>query len=176
MVLATQNPVELEGTYPLPEAELDRFLLKVRIGYPGAEEENLLVRQVTEGAVGEALRVDAVRPVLDPAGVLELQQRASRVLVDDAVLAYAVSLVRATRAWPGIAMGAGPRGAIALVRAARAKALLEGRGFATPDDVKAMARPALRHRIQRAPETEIEGLGHDDLIDAVLAKVPAPRR
>ncbi len=175
MVLATQNPVEQEGTYPLPEAQLDRFLLKVQIGYPGEGEEARLVRQVTEGAVGDGLRVEAVQPVLDPARVLALQGSVARVHVDDAVLGYAVALVRATRTWPGISLGAGPRGAIALVRAARAQALLEGRGFATPDDVKAMALPALRHRIQRAPETEIEGLGHDDLIAAVIAKVPAPR-
>lgn len=176
LVLATQNPVEQEGTYPLPEAQLDRFLLKVQIGYPGEAEEASLVRQVTEGAVGDSLRVEAVQAVMDPAGVLALQGCASRVHVDESVLGYAVNLVRATRAWPGISLGAGPRGAIALVRAARAQALLEGRGFATPDDVKAMALPALRHRIQRAPETEIEGLGHDDLISAVIAKVPAPRR
>jgi len=176
MVLATQNPVEQEGTYPLPEAQLDRFLLKVQIGYPGDTEETQLVRQVTEGGIGEALRVDAVQPVMNPTGILALQRSASKVRVDDSVLAYAVALVRATRSWPGISLGASPRGTIALVRTARAAALLEGRGFATPDDVKAIALPALRHRIQRAPETEIEGLSHEDLILAVLAKVPAPRR
>lgn len=176
MVLATQNPLEQEGTYPLPEAQLDRFLLKVLIGYPGEAEEACLVRQVTDGAVGERLRMDEVQPVLDPEGVLALQQLAAKVHVDEAVLGYAVSLVRATRSWPGIAIGAGPRGALALVRAARAKALMEGRGFVTPDDIKALALPTLRHRIQRAPETEIEGLGHDDLLLALLAQVPAPRR
>jgi MoxR-like ATPase len=96
--------------------------------------------------------------------------------VDDTVLAYAVAIVRATRAWPGISLGAGPRGAISLVRSARAQALLDGRAFVIPDDVKGLALPALRHRIQRAPETEIEGLSHDDLITAVLTKIPAPRR
>ncbi len=176
MVFATQNPVEQEGTYPLPEAQLDRFLLKVRIGYAGEPEEQAMVRQVTDGLVGDALRVEAVQPVLDPAGVLALQEAAAQVHVDDAVLAYAVALARATRTTPGISLGAGPRGAIALVRAARASALLAGRGFATPDDVKAMAAPALRHRIQRAPETEIEGLTHDDLIATVVTQVPAPRR
>ncbi|WP_243382846.1 AAA family ATPase [Geothrix alkalitolerans] len=175
MVLATQNPIEQEGTYPLPEAQLDRFLLKVRMDYPEAVEEVALVRQVTTGAVGDALRVDGVRPLMAAAEVLELQRLAATVRVDDAVLDYAVRIVRATRQWPGIALGAGPRGAIALVRTARAQALLEGRDFATPDDVKAMALPALRHRIQRSPETEIEGLGSDDLLLALLAKVPAPR-
>jgi len=176
MVLATQNPIEQEGTYPLPEAQLDRFLLKVRIGYPTDAEEIQLVRQVTTGAVGDSLRVDEVRPVMDTEVLLALRQAAAIVHVDEAVLAYAVAIVRATRVWPGISLGAGPRGAIALVRSARSQALLEGRGFVIPDDVKAMALPALRHRIQRAPETEIEGLSHDDLIAALLAKVPAPRR
>lgn len=175
MVLATQNPIEQEGTYPLPEAQLDRFLLKVRMDYPEAAEEVALVRQVTTDTVGDALRVDGVRPLMGAAEVLELQRLAATVRVDDAVLDYAVRIVRATRQWPGIALGAGPRGAIALVRTARAQALLEGRDFATPDDVKAMALPALRHRIQRSPETEIEGLGSDDLLLALLAKVPAPR-
>jgi len=176
MVLATQNPIEQEGTYPLPEAQLDRFLLKVQIGYPTEIEEIRLVAEVTEGAVGDALRVDAVKAVMNTETVMALREAAAAVHVDEAVLAYAVSIVRSTRTWPGISLGAGPRGAIALVRSARAAALLEGRGFVIPDDVKAMALPVLRHRIQRAPETEIEGLGHDDLLQALLAKVPAPRR
>jgi len=176
LVLATQNPIEQEGTYPLPEAQLDRFLLKVRMVYPSHDEEVALVRQVTAGAVGEALRVDEVRPVLTPGEMVALQGLAARVHVDDAVLGYAVALVRATRGWPGVALGAGPRGALALVRAARGAALLDGRGFVVPDDVKAMALPALRHRIQRAPETEIEGLGDDDLLTAILAKLPVPRQ
>jgi MoxR-like ATPase len=175
MVLATQNPIEQEGTYPLPEAQLDRFLLKVHMGYPAAAEEVAMVRQVTTGTVGEGLRVDEVRPLMSGAEVLELQRLAASVRVEDAVLDYAVRIVRATREWPGIAIGAGPRGAIALVRVARAHALLEGRDFTTPDDVKALALPALRHRLQRSPETEIEGLGSDDLLAAILAKVPAPR-
>jgi MoxR-like ATPase len=175
MVLATQNPIEQEGTYPLPEAQVDRFLLKVHMGYPEANEEATLVRQVTTDTVGDSLRVDQVRPLMAAPEVLELQRLAASVRVDDAVLDYAVRIVRATRQWPGIAIGAGPRGAIALVRVVRAQALLEGRDFATPDDVKALALPALRHRIQRSPETEIEGLSSDDLLKAILAKVPAPR-
>jgi MoxR-like ATPase len=175
MVLATQNPIEQEGTYPLPEAQLDRFLLKVQMDYPDISEELALVRQVTTGTVGDALRVDEVRPLMEAAEVIELQCLASSVRVDDAVLDYAVRIVRATRQWPGIAIGAGPRGAIALVRVVRAHALIEGRDFATPDDVKSLALPALRHRLQRSPETEIEGLSSDDILLAILAKVPAPR-
>ena len=175
MVLATQNPIEQEGTYPLPEAQLDRFLLKMHMAYPEAGEEAAMVRQVITDTVGDTLRVDGVRAILSAAEVLELQQLAASVHLDEAVLDYAVRIVRATRQWPGIAIGAGPRGGIALVRAARAQALLEARDFATPDDVKAMALPALRHRLQRSPEAEIEGMGSDDLLRAILAKVPAPR-
>ena len=175
MVLATQNPIEHEGTYPLPEAQLDRFLLKVLMGYPGAAEEVAMVRQVTSGTVGDALVLTEVRPILAGADILDLQALAASVRVDDAVIDYAVRITRATRQWPGIAIGAGPRGPIALVRASRAHALLDGRDFTTPDDIKALALPALRHRLQRSPETEIEGLGPDDLIRAILAKVPAPR-
>ncbi|MGH8616259.1 MAG: AAA family ATPase [Burkholderiales bacterium] len=175
MVLATQNPIEHEGTYALPEAQLDRFLLKVKIVYPDAQQEAALVRQVTTGTVGEKLNVDAVAPLLKPAQVLALQQITAGVRVDDAVHDYAVRIVRATRTWNGVASGAGPRGGIALVRAARAVALLGGRDFVTPDDVKRMALPALRHRVTPAPELEIEGQDADAILAALLARVEAPR-
>jgi MoxR-like ATPase len=175
MVLATQNPIEQEGTYALPEAQLDRFLLKIRIDYPPVAEEIRLVSQVTTGRVGERLQVDAVQTLIDPPAVLALQSTAAAVRVDDKVLEYAVNLVRATRTWAGAAIGAGPRGGIALVRAARAAALLAGREFVTPDDVKAMALPALRHRVSPTPELEIEGHTSDDLLRAVLERVAAPR-
>ncbi len=175
MVLATQNPIESEGTYPLPEAQLDRFLLKVFIAYPGEAEETRMVRQVTGGRVGDDLQVEAVGPVAAPADILAAQRAASALTVDDAVLAYAVQIVRATRGWPGVTLGAGPRGAIALVRTARASALLAGRDFVTPDDVKAMAKPALRHRLTPSPEVELEGHTVDGLLEGVLEKVQAPR-
>jgi MoxR-like ATPase len=175
MTLATQNPIEQEGTYPLPEAQLDRFLLKVRIGYPSAAVEAALVRAVTEGQVGDRLRVHEAGPVVDRRGALRLQQAAARVTVDDRVLDYAVRLVRATRERQGVSVGAGPRGTIALVRAARAAALMEGRGFVTPDDVKGVALPALRHRVAIAPELEIEGLSTDDVLQGVISSVEAPR-
>jgi MoxR-like ATPase len=175
MVLATQNPIEHEGTYALPEAQLDRFLLKLRIGYPGHAEEMQLVRQVTAGRIGDRLNVDAVEHVIEPAGVLLLQRAAAGLTFDDAVQDYAVRIVRATRTWSGVAAGAGPRGGIALVRAARAAALLAGRDFVTPDDVKAMALPALRHRIAPSPELEIEGHNADRILQALLEKVDAPR-
>ncbi|MBS1190006.1 MAG: putative ATPase 3 [Rhodocyclaceae bacterium] len=175
MVLATQNPIEQEGTYPLPEAQLDRFLLKIRIDYPSAEEEAALARQVTDGSTGADLSVEEVRTLIQPPTILALQQYAARVAVDDRVLNYAVAIVRATRETPGLACGAGPRGSIALVRAARACALLQGRAYAIPDDIKAVALPALRHRVTPSAEAAIEGLSTDELLTVLLDKVPAPR-
>jgi len=175
MTLATQNPIELEGTYPLPEAQIDRFLLKVEIDYPELEEELELVRRVGQGRMGDALDVSAVAPVTDAAGVLGLQAAAASVFVDDRVADYAVRLARATRTWPGVAMGAGPRGGLALVRAARAAALLAGRSFVTPDDVKTIGPAALRHRIHLSPEVELEGQKGDALLAAMFAQVEAPR-
>ncbi|MDG4551479.1 MAG: MoxR family ATPase [Candidatus Contendobacter sp.] len=175
MTLATQNPIEHEGTYPLPEAQLDRFLLKIQIDYPPLEEETVLVRSVTGDRVGDTLDLSRVRPVADVAAVLELQRIAARLRLDDAVLNYAVRLAATTRAMPAFAVGAGPRGGIALVRAARAQALLNGRDFVTPDDVKAMVKPALRHRLTLAAEYEMEGARVDTLLDELLRRVAAPR-
>jgi MoxR-like ATPase len=175
MVLATQNPIEQEGTYPLPEAQLDRFLLKVRIDYPSADDEVRLTREVTAGRIGADLVVDHVATLMEPAALAGLQQAAAAVDVDDRVLAYAVAIVRATREQPGIAVGASPRGSIALIRAARARALGAGRAYATPDDVKDVALPALRHRVATTAESEIEGLTADSLLATLLDKIPAPR-
>ncbi len=176
MALATQNPIEQEGTYPLPEAQLDRFLLMVRIDYPSDEEERQLVQVVTDGQIGDVLNVSEVPTIIDPPTMLSLQQLTARVRVDAAVNGYAVRIVRGTRDWPGIHMGAGPRGGIALVRAARAAAVLAGRDFTTPDDIKAVALPVLRHRIILAPEREIEGVTADQVLTALLERTDAPRR
>jgi MoxR-like ATPase len=175
MVLATENPIEHEGTYALPEAQLDRFLLKIRIDYPSLEEEKRLARQVTLQTVGEQLNVESVETLVTPADVVELQRIAGSLYVDDAVLDYAVRIVRATRTWNGVSAGAGPRGCIALVRAARAAALIDARDHVTPDDVKRMAAPCLRHRVVPAPELEIEGHGADTILAALLDRVEAPR-
>ena len=176
MVLATQNPIEQEGTYALPEAQLDRFLLKVRIDYPSQAEEAAMIRQVTLGKIGDRLDVDAVNELVKPATVVALQRIAASLRVDDAVLDYAVRLARATRSWAGVVAGAGPRGGISLVRAARGAALLEGRDYVTPDDVKKMALPALRHRIRPAPELELEGRDNDAILKGLLEKIDAPRK
>ena len=176
MVLATQNPVEQEGTYPLPEAQLDRFLLKVRIGYPTHADEVAMIGAVTGGKTGDKLAVDNVRVLVKPQAVQALQQMAAQVQVEAEVLDYAVRIVRKTREFPGFSSGAGSRGGLALVRAARAQALFGGRAFVTPDDIKQVALPALRHRVRPAPEQEIEGRDADILLSAMLEQVPAPRK
>ncbi len=175
MTLATQNPIEQEGTYPLPEAQLDRFLLKILVQYPSFEEECDIVGRTTSGRPGDALDVSAVQQVASIEEVLELQRTAASLLVVERVREYAVRVVRETRAWNGVALGAGPRGSIALVRVARAKALLDGRAFVTPDDIKSVAPAVLRHRLALAPELELEGVGPDAVLAAVLKKVEAPR-
>jgi len=175
MVLATQNPVEQEGTYPLPEAQLDRFLLKIRVEYPELDHEVALTRQVTERKSGANLNVENVKTLVQPETIIALQHCASHVTVDDRVMEYAVTIVRATRDTPGFSRGAGPRGSIALVRAGRARALMQGRAYVVPDDIKAVALPALRHRVAIAAEAEIEGLSIDALIASLLERVPAPR-
>ncbi|AOA73991.1 MAG: ATPase [Stenotrophomonas rhizophila] len=176
LALATQNPVEQEGTYPLPEAQLDRFLLKVIIDYPALEDEKRMVDAITTGRSAADFDLSQVPRVLNAAEVIALQQATAAITVDPEVVDYAVRIVAATRQFPGIALGAGPRGSIALVRAARAQAVLAGRDFVTPDDVREIARPALRHRIALAPELQIEGQSADDALTALLAKVEAPRK
>ena len=175
MVLATQNPIEQEGTYPLPEAQLDRFLLKILIDYPSAKDEAALTRSVTDRNTGADLAVDKVNTLISAKNIESLQMAASHVDVDERVLDYAVAIVRATRENHGFSTGAGPRGSIALIRAARGVALLGGRAFVTPDDIRRIALPALRHRVTTSPEAEIEGFTADSLLTTLLDAVPAPR-
>jgi MoxR-like ATPase len=175
MVLATQNPIEQDGTYPLPEAELDRFMMKVLIDYPGQEHEQEMVVARTTGRRADGLEVENLRQVADGPQVLAMQSRAAEVAVDESVLNYAVRIVRETRQRMGIFLGAGPRASIALIRTGRANALLDGRDFVTPDDIKTVAKPVLRHRIQLSPDTEIEGVSQDRVLEELLAGVAAPR-
>ena len=176
MTLATQNPLEQEGTYPLPEAQLDRFLLKVFIDYPDQAEESRMVSSVTNQQTGDQLNLSSVNAVASPETILALQQMAANVRADAQVIEYAVSLVRATRNWQGLSIGAGPRGSISLIRAARAEALIQQRDFITPDDVKAIALPVLRHRVSLAPEMELEGFSTDQILHAVMQSIDAPRQ
>ncbi|MBT1121414.1 AAA family ATPase [Stutzerimonas nitrititolerans] len=175
MVMATQNPIEQEGTYPLPEAELDRFMLMLRMDYPLADEEVDMVRQVTRSVRTDILDVTALRVLLQAKDVQALQKIASELPVDDQVLDYAVRLARETRNWPGLTLGAGPRASIALVRCGRARALLRGGEFVIPDDIKGCALAVLRHRVRLSPELDIEGLSVDQLLQRLLDQVPAPR-
>ena len=175
MTLATQNPIEQEGTYPLPEAQLDRFLLKIQITYQNEQDEGAMVTTVTSGNVGDALDVTSVRAVVSPQDIESIQQTAASVRVDKQVNDYAVRIVRATRDWQGIRVGASPRGAIALIRAARAAALLRAQNYVTPDNIKHIAVPVLRHRIALSPELELEGHDNDQILTAILKQVDAPR-
>ena len=175
MVLATQNPIDSEGTYPLPEAQRDRFLFKIDIGFPSQAEEVDVVKAATGHQVGDALPLDKVQRCLTEADVARLQQCVSQVLIDDRVVDYAVRLTRATRGAVGLGQGAGSRGAIALVRAARAAALIQGRDYATPDDVKRQVLPALRHRVVLSPDAQLEGRAVDDVLREIVTRVDAPR-
>ena len=176
LVMATQNPIEQEGTYPLPEAELDRFMLKLRMDYPQAEQELDMVRQVTRSTRSDMLDVQPLRTLMQAKDVQALQRIASDLPVDDRVLDYAVRLSRATRSWPGLTLGAGPRASIALVRGARARALLRGGEFVIPDDIKSCALAVLRHRVRLSPELDIEGMSVDQVLKQLLDQVPAPRQ
>ncbi len=170
LVLATQNPIEYEGTYPLPEAQLDRFLLRVGFGYPdpGSEWE-LLARRLERGADEVELR-----PVIDAPTLVELQASLEQVHVGPSVGRYMVELVGATRASSSTAVGASPRGSLALLKLSRCRAALEGRDFVTPDDVKAVAVPALAHRLMLKPELWVQRLAADDVVRDLLATVPTP--
>jgi MoxR-like ATPase len=175
IVLATQNPLETEGTYPLPEAQLDRFLLKVYMSYPTLQEEIDIVTRTTTDQSGDELPLAGVNPVLNERAVLALQHLVARQRVDAAVVDYAVRIARATRDWPGLAMGSGSRGPIALVRAAKAVALMAARSFVVPDDVKSVAPAALRHRVALSADAQLDGHSADDLIRAILDATAAPR-
>jgi len=173
MTLATQNPIEQEGTYPLPEAQLDRFLMKVQIDYPNADHEEAIVTGSTSGT--GVLNARQIEPLATAQDILHLQSLAATIACVPEVIAYAVRLVRATRSSQGMALGAGTRGAIALVKVAKAFALLAGRTYVTPDDVKAASLPVLRHRVALAPELAISGQRIDDFLTGLLRTVEAPR-
>lgn len=175
MVLATQNPIEQEGTYPLPEAELDRFMLKLRMDYPEQSEELNMVRQVSRSSKADMLEVTQLRSLLQAKDVMALQKIASDLPIDEQVLEYAVRLARATRSWPGLSIGAGPRASIALVRCARARALMRSGEFVLPEDIKGCALAVLRHRVRLSPELDIEGLSVDQVLQQLIDQVPAPR-
>ena len=168
MVMATQNPLEYEGTHPLPESQLDRFLLRIRIGYPVASDEKAILRG------GGTLVPESLAPVVTAADVVDLQDQVDRVRADESVLDYLMALVEATRQSPLLRLGVSPRGSLALLRAARARALADGREFLVPDDLKALAVPALAHRVLLRTASGSEA-GAEAVIGALADSVPVPR-
>jgi MoxR-like ATPase len=175
VVAATQNPVEYEGTYPLPEAQLDRFLLKLTVPVPGRDDEIGMLTRHAAGFDPRDLRAAGLRPAAGPGQLGAARQAVHQVRVAPDVTAYIVDLCRATRQSPSLLLGVSPRGATALMATSRAWAWLAGRDYVTPDDVKALARPTFRHRVQLRPEAELEGASPDGVLDGVLASVPVPR-
>jgi MoxR-like ATPase len=174
-VIATQNPVEYEGTYPLPEAQLDRFLLKVTMPLPDRDTETRVLAAHAAGFDPHDLAGAGISPVASAADLTAASTDVRRLRVDPAILGYIVELARATRAAPSVGLGVSPRGATALLATSRAWAWLSGREFVTPDDVQSLARPTFRHRIQLRPEAELEGVTPDGVLESVLASVPVPR-
>jgi MoxR-like ATPase len=170
LVIATENPIEYEGTYPLPEAQLDRFLLRIGVGYPAPDDEWEILRRRVERGADEVV----LEQVVDGAGLLAMQASLEHVHVDESVGRYVVAIVGATREHPDALVGASPRGALALVKLARARAVLLGRDFVVPEDVKAAALPALAHRIVLRPELWVRQARAEDLVAGVLASVPTP--
>ena len=176
VVFATQNPIEHQGTYPLPEAQKDRFLVKIRMGYPAEQDENELARLVAEDDAPERRLAEDLRvPVLQPDELTTLRAATARVRVSEAISKYVVSLARETRQHPAVWVGAGPRATLALISASRALAALEERDFVLPEDVKTLAAPVLEHRMLLRPEFEMEGLQIREVINAVLEAVEVPR-
>lgn len=173
MTLATQNPVEHEGTYPLPEAQLDRFLMKIVIDYPDHNDEASIVSMAS--SVRQSSSLASLRVVCSVEDIIRAQEETAQVQAVDELVAYAVALVRATRESRAISLGAGTRGAISLVRVGKALAVMNGRRFVTPDDIKAVALPVLRHRVQLTPEIAISGQDLDDILRGIIENVPAPR-
>lgn len=175
LVVATQNPIEYEGTYPLPEAQLDRFMLKLPIGLPERDDERQVLRRHADGFSPRDLAAAGVTQVATPADIEKGREEVARVEVSDDVVGYVVDLVRATRSMPSVALGVSPRGATALLAGARAWAWMRGRTFVSPDDVKALASWTMVHRMQLRPEAELEGVTRDSVLQSVLAAVPVPR-
>src|SRR5688500_2051887 len=174
-VFASQNPVEYEGTYPLPEAQLDRFLLKIVIDYPAADAERAIPDRYADGFSADRAESYGLRPVLAAGDVVGLRQAAAAVHVEPSVRDYVTRIVRSTREEPSFALGASPRAGVALFLASRAEALLSGRDFVTPDDVKSLVLPVLRHRVVLTPEAEVEGQTVDERLAGLLGTIPAPR-
>ena len=174
-VFATQNPIEFEGTYPLPEAELDRFLVKVVVGYPEQEVEQGILDRVLGGFEADLPPTYGITQIADSVTLTRLREACRRVRVEPSLVQYVVAVVRATRSAPVLTLGASPRGSVALLKMAQASALLDGRSYVVPDDVKALAPAVLRHRVAVAPELELEGVTPDAALKGIIEKIEAPK-
>ncbi len=173
MVLATQNPIEQEGTYRLPEAQLDRFLFKIVIGYPGLDEEVQILQNSTQG--GHKQQVDLVQKVLSKEEIAVAQKLVTQIHVEDKVVRYIAQIMQETRSNPSLFLGASPRASVAVLNASKAYAAIRGRDFVTPEDIKVVCMPALRHRVVLTPEREMEGVGVDQVIKQIVDKIEIPR-
>jgi MoxR-like ATPase len=173
-VFATQNPIEFEGTYPLPEAQLDRFLLKLRVTYPAMKDEVQLLANVQNGFESRELEKMNLTPI-QPGLLEQAQQELRSVTVQEALFTYIVQIVRKTRDWPSLSLGASPRAAVSLMAVSKAFAAIDGRDYVIPDDVKASCRPVLRHRIMLRPEADLEGITPDQVLEEVLRAVEVPK-
>ena len=174
-VIATQNPIESQGTYPLPEAQLDRFLMKLHVKHPHQRVEKEMLRNITQGFQPANLEAMGLNRIIDAAGLLALRHNLNAIRVDDGILEYITEIVAKSRTHRSIYLGASPRGSIGLLSVARAHAATEGRGYVIPDDVKALAQAVLRHRIILQPDAEIEGVSADDIVDEILREVKVPQ-
>ncbi len=176
LVVATQNPIEQEGTYPLPEAQLDRFLMKIKLDYPAAEEEREILTKYGKNMEAHDLNGMGLARLSEKGGwISRFRQQVSQVGVEDGIITYVQSLMEKTRRSPNLFLGASPRGGIALLRTSQCLAALEGREFITPDDIKRMALPVLRHRVILRPEAELEGLTPDRVLSRIMEGIPVPR-
>ena len=173
-VFATQNPIEFEGTYPLPEAELDRFMAKVLVGYPSAEVEQGILTKYVAGFEADRTDTYGVTPVINAEGLERLRQAVDTIRVEPRITAYITAIVRGTREAASLTLGASPRAGVSLFKAARSAALLDGRDYVIPDDVKLLAPAILRHRVNVAPELELEGVTADQALKAILDRIEAP--
>jgi MoxR-like ATPase len=175
LVLATQNPLEHEGTYPLPEAQVDRFMFKLLVDYPSTEEEGKILTHYAQGRDPRELASFDLKPVMQAADVVEIQKAVTQVIVEPKVISYITEIISKTRSWHSVSVGASPRGGVNLFLASRVLAACRSRDFVTPDDVKEVAPWVLRHRLRLRPEAEIEGVTADDVIGQILDGVPVPR-
>jgi MoxR-like ATPase len=174
-VVATENPIEYEGTYPLPEAQLDRFLMKVVVDYPAEEEERAMLKSAQALGEKSAQPHSVIQPVIGSQEIARLRAATHAVRVDETVLEYALKLIRQSRSFPSLTLGASPRAAIMLLQAAKALAVLRGHDYVTPDEIQLIALPVLRHRVRLTPEAEIEGLTPDGCLQSLIAQVEIPR-